>query len=444
MGDLSQFEGGGLPPYPSGGFQTAAPAHGPQPAGFGQAQRPAPAKPAWQQQQAPAQQQGMNKLVLFGIIGGGVLVAAIILVVGLMSLGGDSAATTTTNTTTSPTPGVSMAPGTSGAPGVPGAPTPSATSSPVGPPTGIGQPATAGQPGGAPAGPTAPTGQLASANPTAAGATQTPGTAAASASGAAAQAAPAGALSLDVGAKKWYAQAPMGLRGAKIADEDDDMIFDQFSWMVDLLPHLGHEALYAKFRFDTPWRRDPNLQLCVEVIPQFLNPADDRRRWKGYPYHNVALTHYVGMAGIEDRRNVVAGELPRSDPRAGVFGYREVARPEEITDGLAQTIMILGSGELAGPWVQGGGATVRGAREPYFDDITGFGTRGMAPKGVITMFADGSVRHVSANIDPKIFRAMCTIHGADNVDLSVAEPAPAGIPIGSAEEPPEQPMQTAP
>lgn len=207
--------------------------------------------------------------------------------------------------------------------------------------------------------------------------------------------------------------------------------------MVELLPYLGHESLYAKFRFDQTWMRDPNLQLTATVIPEFLNPADDRRRWKGYPFHNVALTHYVGMSGIEDRRNVVAAELPRSDPRAGVFGYGAVARPEEITDGLSQTLMVLGSGELTGPWVQGGGATIRGAREPYFDEITGFGSKGMAPKGVLTVFADGSVRSISADIDPQVFRAMCTIHGAETIDLSVAPLSPGGIPVSAPEA--EQP-----
>jgi hypothetical protein len=31
--------------------------------------------------------------------------------------------------------------------------------------------------------------------------------------------------------------------------------------------------------------------------------------------------------------------------------------------------------------------------------------------------ADGSVRFVSANVEPTVFRSMCTIHGRDTVDL---------------------------
>lgn len=130
-----------------------------------------------------------------------------------------------------------------------------------------------------------------------------------------------------------------------------------------------------------------------------------------------AFTHFVGMAGIEDARNVVAAELPRTDPRAGIFGYDQIAKPEEITDGASNTLMLVSSGKIVGPWAAGGGATVRGARAPYFDSITGFGTAGDPAGGAIVALADGSVRRISKDIDPAVFRALCTIHGGEKVDL---------------------------
>jgi hypothetical protein len=126
------------------------------------------------------------------------------------------------------------------------------------------------------------------------------------------------------------------------------------------------------------------------------------------------------MSGIEDARNVVAAKLPRSDPRAGIFGYDAVATPAEIADGTSNTIMVLGAGELANPWVMGGGATIRGAREPYFDKISGFGSKGSS--GVTVVMADGSVRTISSNISPAVFRALCTIHGAEKIDLATDAP----------------------
>jgi hypothetical protein len=101
-----------------------------------------------------------------------------------------------------------------------------------------------------------------------------------------------------------------------------------------------------------------------------------------------------------------------------MFGYAGVARPAEISDGQSQTIMLIGSGKLAGPWVHGGGATIRGAREPYFDELSGFGSAGLTSKGALTVMADGSVRVIGANISPQVFKAMSTIHGAETVDLS--------------------------
>lgn len=220
----------------------------------------------------------------------------------------------------------------------------------------------------------------------------------------------------------WHTQANANLLGSKPIKGEELVIF-QYSWMCDVLPHLGYEKLYNEFDFKQPWTRDPNMTRSRTLIPQFLNPSDTRKRWKGFHFPGGALSHFTGISGVEDTRTVLAAELPRSDNRAGVFGYKGIARPNEITDGTSNTMMLIGSGELAGLWVQGGGATIRGAREPYFDKITGFGSRGGSKPGAMAMFADGSVRHIPADIDPKLFRALCTIHGAETVDL-----APLGAP----------------
>lgn len=221
---------------------------------------------------------------------------------------------------------------------------------------------------------------------------------------------------LPVAVDRWYSQSG-SLRGAQPV-EGDDFVITQYSWMCNLLPYLGRDTLYNKFDFQVPWTDERNARFCMTVVPEFLNPADDRECWTGLRFRDLALTHFVGMSGVEDGRSVVAAALPRSDPRAGVFGYDEVARREDITDGTSQTIMIIGSGEIVAPWVQGGGATIRGAREPYFDPLTGFGSRGLAKPGVAVLMADGSTRHLSEDINPSVFRATCTIHGADSVDVS--------------------------
>ena len=212
------------------------------------------------------------------------------------------------------------------------------------------------------------------------------------------------------------------LFGAR-AVPDEELALMQFSWLVELLPHLELNDVYARFNFEHGWTHETNERWSEYVIPQFLNPLDDRQRWEGYPFHQAGLTHFVGMSGVENRRNVLAAALPRDDPRAGVFGYYDVAREDQITDGLSETIMVLGAGEIVAQWVQGGGATVRGARQPHFDPVGGFGTRGLNPTGTIVLMADGSVRQISADVDSQVFRALCTIHGAEDIDVAAVGPA---------------------
>jgi hypothetical protein len=194
---------------------------------------------------------------------------------------------------------------------------------------------------------------------------------------------------------------------------DAEMYELHYGWMVGLLPHLGYQEHFDDFDFDKPWHDKANLEHAAREIPEFLNPADSRKQYEGYRYGGMALTHFVGVSGVEDGRNVVAATLPRSDSRAGIFGYEDIAKPAEIKDGTSRTLMLIGSGELACPWVQSGGSTVRGARQPYFGELTGFGTSGGPGKGALGVMADGSVRWIEGGVDPQVFRAMCTIGGGE-------------------------------
>ncbi len=221
---------------------------------------------------------------------------------------------------------------------------------------------------------------------------------------------------LPHGLAAWYEQPRNSLSGVLNPSKTDDPTVAHISWMAGLLPYLGYQEKYDKLKLDESIDHAANIEVAETVIPEFQNPLDGRTTWEGYPFDGLALTHFAGMSGIEDARNVSAAKLPRSDPRAGVFGYDEVARPAAITDGTSQTIMIVGSGRLAGPWIMGGGATIRGAREPLFNPMSGLGTQGLSGGGTIAVMADGSVRHISAAIAPPVFKAMCTIHGQEVAD----------------------------
>jgi hypothetical protein len=223
------------------------------------------------------------------------------------------------------------------------------------------------------------------------------------------------------GLPTWHGDSRAKLAGVmKIGEDTRTNIQAHYSWMHNILPFIGHQDIYEKFDLSKPLHDKANMKYGVFLVPEFLVPGNPKQRWDGYPFDHFALTHFVGMSGIEDSRNLVAGKLDRSDPRAGVFGYDRIASIAEITDGTSNTIMVIGVGELANPWVMGGGATIRGARQPYFDKLSGFASHGQ--NGPIAMMADGSIRLISPNIDPAVFRAMCTIHGAESVDLQPVAP----------------------
>jgi hypothetical protein len=192
------------------------------------------------------------------------------------------------------------------------------------------------------------------------------------------------------------------------APRDDVHLLERISWMAQVLPHLGLNDLYQRIDFAADWEDGENRTVASTLVEAFLDPRAQEYRWEGYPFHNLALTHYVGMAGLG--RN--AAELPADDPRAGIFGYDRSVKLEDVSDGAANTIMLISAGEIYGPWMAPGGATVRGAQVPYFSGMSGFQAPG-TQAGAAAAFADGSVRFINADIDPKVFAGMCTIHGND-------------------------------
>ncbi|MDB4787004.1 DUF1559 domain-containing protein, partial [Planctomycetaceae bacterium] len=65
-----------------------------------------------------------------------------------------------------------------------------------------------------------------------------------------------------------------------------------------------------------------------------------------------------------------------------------------------------------GPWAAGGKSTLRSlTQKPYINGPDGIG--GPYTGGCNVLFADGSVRFISENIDPSLFEALSTIAGGE-------------------------------
>lgn len=128
---------------------------------------------------------------------------------------------------------------------------------------------------------------------------------------------------------------------------------------------------------------------------------------------------FPGVAGVGPD----AVTLPSGDPRAGVFGYDRHTALADITDGPADTLVVLES-RTAGPWAQGGPATVRGldpAARPHlgagrpFETFhpDGFGLAGPRTFSSTGVFADGSVRVFRESVDPEVLEGLATIAGKE-------------------------------
>lgn len=94
------------------------------------------------------------------------------------------------------------------------------------------------------------------------------------------------------------------------------------SWRVLLLPYLGHQELYARYRFDEPWNGPNNHRLAGQMPAVFACPADRGR--------DKTMTSFVVVTG---EKTVFNGAEPMSlDHLASVEQTRFTLLVVECTD----------------------------------------------------------------------------------------------------------------
>jgi uncharacterized protein (TIGR03067 family) len=209
---------------------------------------------------------------------------------------------------------------------------------------------------------------------------------------------------------------------------------ERLSWAVDLLPHLGNEYVDWKLDLEGSWLAEKNAPFAKRVVAPLLahhipGLAPARITYPGQGEQPFGASHFVAMAGL----GYDAAELVPSSPdyarKAGIFGYDRVVKRVQVADGLDKTIaLILVPDEHKSPWMMSGGATVRGVSDDPTD------AKPMAPfvcatfpgqvdkfpkfkgkRGTIAIMADGKVRFLPEDLDPKMFRAMCTYAGGEEI-----------------------------
>jgi hypothetical protein len=211
----------------------------------------------------------------------------------------------------------------------------------------------------------------------------------------------------------------------------------RLSWAAELLPYFqGGEFrdLYQSLSRDQSWDQSPNLEAGQKVVPQLLSLGRGARplslylEYPGRP-GRFAATNFVGVAGLGYDAAEYAADNPATAKKLGVFGYDRLTKRQDVKDGLDKTIVFLQvPHEQQGAWVVGGGSTVRGVSEDA-DCVRPFvcvkyklkPTDREEVPGTFAVMGDGKVRFIPASIDPRLFRAMCTIAGGEeglaNIDV---------------------------
>ncbi len=186
---------------------------------------------------------------------------------------------------------------------------------------------------------------------------------------------------------------------------EDLKVEKRLSWMADILPFLEQAALFEQIDFEQGWDSEENQLAAQSHLQVYLNP--------GLPLDtNVEFgqTHYVGIAGVGKD----APTLPIGAEGVGIFGYNRVTRMRDILDGTSNTMAVSEVSESPGAWAAGGKPTIRAlVNKPYIGGKDGFG--GESPDGCNVLFADGSVRFISKNVDPELFEKLATMAGGEVV-----------------------------
>jgi prepilin-type processing-associated H-X9-DG protein len=179
----------------------------------------------------------------------------------------------------------------------------------------------------------------------------------------------------------------------------------RLSWFIGIAPYIEATNLYVRMDRKKGWDAEENRYLALTALRTYQCPNQVDRP----PMSTLVPTNYVGLAGL----GTDAIAAPLGDPRAGFFGYGRKLSLGDIRQRASGLLVAVETARVSGAWTAAGPATVRGleGEAPYLGDDRPFG--GMHGRGANAVFADGSIRVLEDSLDPRVFRAMATIQGAE-------------------------------
>lgn len=159
------------------------------------------------------------------------------------------------------------------------------------------------------------------------------------------------------------------------------------SWRVLLLPFLGEQKLYDRYRFDEPWNGTHNRSLAEQIRAVFACPSAG---WRA-----SGVTNYLAVVG-----------------RGTAWPEQHSVQRRAIVDGAANTIQLVESSDSDIVWLEPRDLSVRQSLShgQVVNSPTPSSTHSHG-SGFSALCADGMVRFISHRIDPKIFRSLLSING---------------------------------
>jgi prepilin-type processing-associated H-X9-DG protein len=198
-----------------------------------------------------------------------------------------------------------------------------------------------------------------------------------------------------------------------------EQIGQHVSWIVGILPYIEQPNAYRKFDQAAGAYAPVNKPVRAEQIPTLLCPSHPNVVADRTDDLKIALTDYAGCHHDS--------EAPVNDDNNGVLFLNSRLRLSKISDGLSQTILLGEIRDVADSlgWVSGTRSSLRNTgslNDPKTIEqnssgvpnapaepegslrVGGFGS--FHTGGAQFVFADGSMRFISTNIDREAYRKL--------------------------------------
>ncbi len=176
---------------------------------------------------------------------------------------------------------------------------------------------------------------------------------------------------------------------AYIADEKGKPLH---SWRVLILPYLEEQKLYDEYDFSEPWDGPHNSKLLAKMPRMFSCPARDKDATR-----RPSRTSYVAVTG--------AGTM---------FPGSESVGFDQVTDGSANTLMVVDTANVEIPWTKPEDLDIR-TMSLKLNDKQNPSISSDHAGGAQVLFADGSCRFLKASINTDLVKSLLTISGGEPI-----------------------------